>query len=212
MTEKIFWQDCYLHEIETSVATVQGRDVTLSATIFYAFSGGQESDSGTIADLPVEAARKDGLDIVYSLPENHGLMPGQRVTVKIDGARRQQLMRLHFAAEIILELTYRLLPGVLKIGAHISADKARLDFELADNIAQLFPELERLANELVSRDLPIESAFSDEASQKRYWSIDGFARVACGGTHPKSTGEVGRISLKRKNIGKAKERIEISVA
>ena len=39
--------------------------------------------------------------------------------------------------------------------------------------------------------------------------IDGFARVACGGTHIKRTGEVGPIKLKRNNIGKGKERIEI---
>ena len=43
----------------------------------------------------------------------------------------------------------------------------------------------------------------------RYWEIEGFARVPCGGTHLKRTGEVGNIALKRKNIGKGKERIEV---
>jgi Ser-tRNA(Ala) deacylase AlaX len=53
------------------------------------------------------------------------------------------------------------------------------------------------------------SAFSDEAAERRYWEIAGFAQVACGGTHLKSTGEVGKLALKRKNVGKGKERIEI---
>jgi Ser-tRNA(Ala) deacylase AlaX len=35
--------------------------------------------------------------------------------------------------------------------------------------------------------------------------------MACGGTHPRSTAEVGALRLKRKNIGKGKERIEISL-
>ena len=39
--------------------------------------------------------------------------------------------------------------------------------------------------------------------------IEGFSRVSCGGTHVKSTAEVGHITLKRVNVGKGKERIEI---
>ena len=56
------------------------------------------------------------------------------------------------------------------------------------------------------------SAFSDEAAELRYWEIPDLARVACGGTHLKRTGEIGKIELKRKNIGKGKERIEIFAA
>ncbi len=51
----------------------------------------------------------------------------------------------------------------------------------------------------------------DEAAQRRFWKIDGFAEVPCGGTHVKSTVEVGYVSLKRKNIGGGKERIEITL-
>ncbi|MEC4511869.1 alanine-tRNA synthetase second additional domain-containing protein [Klebsiella pneumoniae] len=40
--------------------------------------------------------------------------------------------------------------------------------------------------------------------------MEGFATMACGGTHPKSTGEVGAQKLKRKNTGKGKERIDIT--
>jgi Ser-tRNA(Ala) deacylase AlaX len=68
------------------------------------------------------------------------------------------------------------------------------------------------ANALIAADHPIISAFSDEASERRYWEIEGFGREACGGTHLKRTGEVGAIKLKRDNIGKGKERIEITFA
>ncbi len=48
-----------------------------------------------------------------------------------------------------------------------------------------------------------------ESNEMRYWEIEGFSRVSCGGTQVRSTGEIGSIRPKRNNIGKGKERIEI---
>jgi Ser-tRNA(Ala) deacylase AlaX len=84
MTKKIFWTDPYLTRMETRIATSAGAEVTLEATIFYALSGGQESDAGTIGGRPVLEARKIGADILYRLPEDHGLKLGDPVTVAID--------------------------------------------------------------------------------------------------------------------------------
>ena len=110
----------YLSELETKIASVEGAAVTLEQTIFYAFSGGQESDRGTIGSYPVLTARQEGTQISYELPEGHELSPGDTVLVHIDWERRYRLMRLHFAAELILELMYRKVPHVEKIGAHIA--------------------------------------------------------------------------------------------
>ena len=211
MTGKLFWGDPYRTRLETTVATVAGDEITVAETIFYAFSGGQESDHGTIAGHPVLAARKDGREIFYRLPAEHGLRPGAAVVMTIDGARRHRLMRLHFAAEIVLELACRALPGAAKIGAHIAADKARIDFAWPENVAPLLPALAAAANRIVVADHAIVSAFSDAAAELRYWQIPGFARVPCGGTHLRRTGEVGAVALRRRNVGKGKERIEILV-
>jgi len=64
-------------------------------------------------------------------------------------------------------------------------------------------------NNLIDSNLDIESNFDDEETESRYWKIEGFAKVPCGGTHLKKTSEVGSISLKRNNLGGGKERIEI---
>lgn len=208
---KLFWRDPYQSRIETRIAEASGNEVTLTETIFYAFSGGQESDAGTIGGQRVLNARKDGREILYTLEDVHELNAGDAVIVEIDWARRYRLMRLHLAAEIILELAYQNLPRIEKIGAHIAEDKARIDFAWAENIAKLFPMMQEKAGALIAADHPIVSAFSDEANQRRYWEIAGFARVPCGGTHLKRTGEIGAIALKRVNIGKGKERIEIRV-
>lgn len=212
MTQKLFWQDPYLTRLDTHITRVDGNDVTVAETIFYAFSGGQESDSGTIAGKSVLNARKEGTEIFYTLEEGHGLKPGDTVTMVIDWERRYRLMRLHFAAELVLELAYQNLKGIEKIGAHISTDKARIDFKWPENISATFPLLETAANHIVQKDRVIVSAYSDEADERRFWEVTGFARVPCGGTHLKRTGEVGRIELKRDNIGKGKERIEVYVS
>nr|PLY16957.1 MAG: alanyl-tRNA editing protein [Sedimenticola sp.] len=212
MTNKLFWENPYLTSLETVVKSVVGDLITLRETIFYALSGGQESDAGTICGYPVIDARKTGSDIEYTIPAGHDLKQGDSVRVEIDWERRYRLMRHHFAAELILELVYRELGEVEKIGAHIAPDKARIDFLWPTNISPLFPKLISQARSLIDQDIEIISAFSDESSQRRYWEVPGFARVSCGGTHLKRTGELGEITLKRKNIGKGKERIEVVVA
>jgi len=211
VTRKLFWQDPYRARLETRVASVAGDQVTLEETILYALSGGQESDHGSIGGHPVLEAQKDGREIRYRLDPGHGLEPGDAVAIEIDWPRRYRLMRLHFAAEIVLELVYRSLGPIRKIGAHIAADKARIDFEWSENIAAHLPALAQAAQAIVEADRPITSAYSDEAAERRYWQIADFDPVPCGGTHLKRTGEIGRIELKRRNIGKGKERIEITV-
>lgn len=209
MTIKRFWTEPYLAQLQTEIASVEGDLVTLRETIFYALSGGQESDQGTIGGRPVTEASKRDQTIVYRLPADHGLNPGEVVDVIIDWQRRYRLMRLHFAAEIVLELVYRRLSGVEKVGAHIAADKARIDFAWPEAVTPLLPELARAANDLVAADLPIASDFSDREAGRRYWEIPGFAKVPCGGTHLRRSGEIGPVMLKRRNIGKGKERIEV---
>lgn len=209
MTRKIFWENPYQTELNTRITSINDNRMTVAETIFYAFAGGQESDTGTFNDLSVANAEKAGTEIFYTLPTNHNLLVGDDVLMMIDWKRRYTLMRLHFAAEIILELAYQNLKDISKIGAHIGADKSRIDFLWHENIKSIFPMLEEKASQIIRENHDIISAFSDEPSERRYWEIDGFAKVACGGTHLKTTGEVGKIHLKRKNIGKGKERIEI---
>lgn len=212
MTIKTFWQDPYLTQLDTRIATAAGDEITVERTIFYAESGGQESDRGTIGGKQVTRAEKRGRDIVYEMEPGHGLRPGEAVRMVIDWDRRYRLMRLHFAAEIVLELAYRRLDGVAKTGAHIAPDKARIDFAWGESVAPLLPALQAEAQGIVDADEPIVSAFSDEAGEQRYWEIAAFSRVPCGGTHLRRTGEVGRIALRRRNPGRGRERIEITVS
>jgi alanyl-tRNA synthetase len=211
MTQKVFWSAPYQTKLDTVVTQVVGDRVQVEKTIFFAFSGGQESDSGTLGGHPVLVAEKQGLDIAYTLPPEHNLKVGDQVALRIDWDRRYRLMRLHFAAEMVLQLVYKHRPGIERIGAHISRDKARIDFASEVSLAPLLPTIEQEAAFLTKGGLPIVTAFSDEQAERRYWEVEGFARMACGGTHPRTTAEIGLLKLKRKNTGKGKERIEVTL-
>lgn len=215
MTQKIFWQDPYLTELETTIETVNGNQITVKETIFFAFSGGQESDHGTIAGAKVLGARKAGLQIVYTLAPNHNLHVGDPVKISIDWERRYKLMRLHFAAEVVLELVCQQFPTIKKVGEHIAEDKALIDFVWGESLSLHIAGLQQAAQAIIDSNQKIISAFSDDNSDEnkewRYWKIKEFPEVPCGGVHLKHTGEIGTIRLKRVNPGKGKERIEIYV-
>jgi len=211
MTNKIFWKDPYQTKLKTKVSSVVGNIVTLKDTIFYAMSGGQESDFGSFNGIDVIEAKKKDNEIQYTLPEGHNLKVGDSVEIKIDWERRYKLMRLHFSAEVVLEIINELLQTPTRIGANISPSKARIDFELSESISGLLPQVNSEAKKIFSANSEIISDFSDEAKGRRFWEVKGFSKVPCGGTHLKRTGEVGEIKLKRKNIGKGKERVEISL-
>lgn len=209
--QKIFWKDPYLTELNAIVKSADQDKITLDRTIAYAFSGGQSSDSGTIGGFEISKAVKEEKEIYYIIESPHNLNAGQEVIVSIDWEKRYKIMKLHFTAELILELVNQHYNHPEKIGAHITESKARLDFLWEKNISETFPFLREAAEDLINRDLEIISDFSDKENEKRYWEIKGFSKVACGGTHIKRTGEIGKIKLKRDNIGKGKERIEISL-
>ncbi len=206
---KVFWDNPYQTKLVTTVVSVNVNVVLFAKTIAFSFSGGQESDKAFINNLPILDSSLKGNLIYYTLPEEHGLSIGDTVTMVIDWTRRYRLMRLHFAAELILELVTKKLPDVVKVGAHIAETKARIDFIYDKNISAIFNNILIEYNEIIANDHPIATGFSDVKNQRRYWEIAGFSKVPCGGTHVKSTAEVGEIFLKRVNIGSGRERIEI---
>ncbi|ETO93429.1 alanyl-tRNA editing protein [Legionella oakridgensis] len=205
---KLFWTDPYQRHLITTVLTVDDNRVLFDDTIAFSFSGGQESDRAYINGLAVIHSEMIGNLIYYILPDNHALTPGDTVAMEIDWPRRYRLMRLHFAAELVLELMTQMF-GIKKIGAHIGETKARIDFFYNKNISYIFEHVLAKYNEIILEDKPINTGFSDIKQQRRFWEIHGFSKVACGGTHVKTTSEVGFITLKRSNIGRGKERIEI---
>lgn len=206
--KKVFWENPYQHSLETTVTEVEGNRVLFAETIAYSFAGGQESDKAYINGMPILDSKIEGNVIYYTLADHHGLSVGDKVTMMIDWPRRSSLMRLHFAAELILEVVTQKY-HLEKVGAHIAQGKARIDFKSDSNVSVFFPALLAEYNAIIESDRLIEKGYTDIVNQRRYWKIDGFAQVPCGGTHVHSTKEVGFVTLKRDRPGKGIERIEI---
>ncbi len=205
---KVFWDNPYQSVLSTVVSAVNGAELLFDATIAYSFAGGQENDRAWVNGKEILSSRMDGSLIYYTLPADHGFIVGQAVIMIIDWQRRYRLMRLHFTAELLLELVTQKY-GLEKVGAHIAEHKARIDFKADINISTYFPQLLAEYAAIIAANYPIEKNYSDVATQRRYWKIDGFAQVPCGGTHVQSTAEVGMVTLKRDRPGKGIERIEI---
>ena len=209
--KKTFWENPYLRHLDTQIESVEENVLRLKETIVFACSGGQDSDSGTINGLDILKAEKIGKEIYYTVQSGHGLAVGDKVHLEIDWPKRYKLMKLHFAAELILELVYQNYNHPEKIGANITAEKSRIDIKWDGNITAILPALQKQFQAIVEANLEIESHYSDVENEIRYWEIRGFAKVPCGGTHIKHTGEIGKVKLKRRNIGSGNERIEIEL-
>ncbi len=78
-TRKTFWDDPYQTQLQTQITSVNESQVTVAETIFYAFAGGQERDTGRIGSYPVLDAQKEGPQIHYKLPDDHKLHVGDAV-------------------------------------------------------------------------------------------------------------------------------------
>ena len=219
MTTALFTQDAYLTEAEATVVAVNDRGgIILDRSLFYPTGGGQPGDSGEIIhdDKTVRIAttvKGDGDDIIL-VPEAPVDLPiGVSVLQRIDWDRRFAHMRVHSA----LHLLSVVIPLPVT-GGQISAEKGRLDFDMPDA-----PEdkqaIEDALNELVERDLEITDEWiSDEELAANPGLVKtmsvkppsgrGKVRLVriskndslvdlqpCGGTHVRTTTEIGRLRL-----------------
>ena len=209
-TKKLFRENPYKTECEATVTSMNENRITLDMTVFFAFSGGQASDAGTIGGIPVEEAVVSGDDIIYTLGSSPPFKKGDSVHVKIDKERRKRLMKLHSAAHIVYSVFNKRTGAPKLIGSNVSEGKGRLDYQHPENIKPLLPELEEQTNRFLSQNIPIETHPDPDNTGKWWWVCQDW-KIPCGGTHVRTTKEIGAITLKRKNIGGGKERIEITL-
>jgi alanyl-tRNA synthetase len=212
---KLFWKDPYQTECTATVTNIDGNKVKLDQSIFYAFSGGQESDEGTINNIKVTQAIKEGdkeniIDITYELETPPDFKVGDTVEVKINEEKRAQLRKLHSLAHIAYYFVIEKLGKLKIVGSNITSTKARMDFLYDKPINEVLPEIEKNVNTFLAEDHIITSEEDPTKPDLRWWKCEEWA-MPCGGTHVKSTKEIGTIKLKRKNIGAGKERIEMSL-
>jgi misacylated tRNA(Ala) deacylase len=233
-TDLLFLRDAYLRTFDALVTAVDGpeRRVALDRTAFYATGGGQPHDTGTLAGLPVHEVRKDGDDVWHALGGD-GPLPsvGDTVHGEVDWDRRHRLMRTHTALHVLCGVIWNEW-SVPVTGGNMEPLAARMDFEF-DPLPEGFgPRIEDLVNAELNADRPIEVSFLPRAEaladadlirtkvslipesveEIRVVDIVGLDKQADGGTHVRSTAEVGRIRVvKTESKGKGNKRIRLEV-
>ena len=228
----IFEENAYTKEIETRIKGIdtKNKTVELENTIFYGKSGGQPGDIGKIiaGDQEIEVSdtiKADG-SIKNILENLNGLSKNQNIIARINWDKRYKYMRMHSA----LHLMCVSIPlGVT--GGQIGYDKSRLDFNDPDKEIKK-EELQEKINTLMKEDHEITYEYIDSQILKsqpelvrtmsvkppniegklRFVKIGNVDFQPCGGTHVRSTKEVGKITIgKIENKGRMNRRVNILI-
>ena len=210
-TKKLFWENPYQKECTARVVDINHDKIVLDQSVFYAESGGQESDSGTIGDYEVIKAEKQEDIIIYTLNRPYAGNVGDEVKVKIDWEKRYNIMKLHSVQHIVAEYVMQKYENVKDCGSAVSSSKARIDFA-GIKFAEILQDIENNVHVFLQTNKLIETYFDPNDAKMRLWRMADFATMNCAGTHVKNTSEIGKIKLKRKSGGANRDRIEIYLA
>lgn len=229
MTDELFRKDAYLKECDARVTAIEGQAVVVDRTVFYPLGGGQPGDTGSMSWASgnaqvLDTRYGDSGRILHVLADDSPVPPvGESVHLALDWDRRYRHMRMHTAMH--------LLGAVLKYGVtggNISVDKSRLDFDMDTTVDK--EAVGAALQALVAEDHPISCRWISDAEldanpdlvrtmsvqpprgkgKVRLLEIEGVDLQPCGGTHLKSTVEVGRVRIgKVEKKGRRNRRVNI---
>ncbi len=228
MTERLYYSDSFLHEFEARTVAVRCDAVTLDRSAFYPTSGGQVFDTGWLevngSRLRVKQVTEDEQtgDVLHVMESAHGLLAGAFVRGLIDAERRHDHMQQH-TGQHVLSAAFEKLYGFSTISFHMGEESCTIDLATSAATAKQLEAAETLANQVIAEDRAVEIRFAtpDEARTRgvrkippaerdtlRLIDVRDFDLNACGGTHVRSTGQIGCILLRKAEKVKQGVRVE----
>lgn len=235
--KRLFKEDVYLREATSKITSVISRDdktfVTLDQTIFFPTGGGQSCDGGKLGDFDVVDVFEEGEDIFHRIvgEEALNLNTGDEVKLSIDWDRRFDNMQRHCGEHILSGVFYQLYGGVNR-GFHMGEDYMTIDISLEENPEfdkiswEMAKEAELRANMVIWENLPVITrhfdskaeaaelplrkalAFNEDITIVCVGNVDNPADcVACCGTHPSTSGQVGMVKIYKVESNKGMFRI-----
>jgi misacylated tRNA(Ala) deacylase len=233
-SDLLYLHDAYLRAADAVVTAVDGDRAALDRTVFYATGGGQPHDNGVLrwdgGEAAVVDVRKDG-DAVWHTVSGAVPAVGTAVAGALDWDRRHRLMRTHSALHVLCGVIWHEW-GVPVTGGNMEPLTARMDFELDPTPEGFGPRVEELVAAEIAADRPIEVSFlprseavlddalirtkvslvPESVTEIRVVDIVGLDKQADGGTHVRSTAEIGRVRVvKTESKGKGNKRVRIEV-
>jgi len=220
-SKKIYQENSYLRTLEAEVLSCNKKDdlyeIILDKTIFYPhMSGGQPKDEGTINGLKVFNVIEDQDEIIHVVNEP---LNGT-VSLEIDFETRFDYMQQH-TGQHILSYVFATLYNGKTVGFHLSSDYTTIDLDISLT-NEMIEKVELCSNQIIydNNKITFQTLPYDEALKLnirktppklpflRIMEIEGSDIIACGGTHVKSTGEVGIIKIVKVEKHKTGVRVE----
>ena len=235
-TIKLYNDNVYLSECTATVTDVTEKGVILDRTIFFPEGGGQSSDIGALINssdentYPVTHASESGDAIIHEI-SNHNLQVGDKVICRINWPHRFDNMQRHCGEHLLSGAMYKLFGGVNR-GFHMGEHFMTADINLEKDPSftevtwEMAMEAEELVNSHIWQDLPVkaeEFSTGEEAAKvplRKELAVDEDVRVvtignddviadcvACCGTHPTSTAQIGLLKIYKVEKNKGMFRI-----
>ncbi len=221
MTERLYYDDAYLWTFDAEVTACRpGKekntwDISLNRSAFYPTSGGQPFDTGVLCfaggEVRVSDVEADPEGEVWHRTDRE-IPAGTQVHGKIDVPRRLDHMEQHGGEHMLAGALWEKLGGTT-IGLHLGHEDSSIDVSLPEGRTHLTEEeiilLEDTVNARIRMDAPIRCWFPEKeelerlplrkpptvSEHVRIVAMGDFEMVACGGTHPASTGRIGQIKI-----------------
>ena len=230
MTERLYYTDSFLHQFEARVVAVSGDTVTLDRSAFYPTSGGQVFDtgwlevSGSVRVRVKEVTENEQTGEVLHIVESGAqtLSPGSVVRGTIDSERRLDHVQQH-SGQHVLSAAFEKLYGFATVSFHMGEESCTIDLATDTVTAKQLEAAEVLANQVIAEDRSVEIRFATveeartlgvrkipptEREKLRLIDVRDFDLNACGGTHVRSTGQIGGILLRKTEKVKQGVRVE----
>lgn len=230
MTERLYYRDSFLFDFDARVVESvehSGRyGIVLDRTAFYPTSGGQVHDTGKLVlngrgEITVsEVADEEHGRILHFTSEP--VAPGTSVRGRIDVTRRRDHIQQHSGQHVLSAAFIRLF-NMPTVSFHMGEESCTIDLETSSLSPAQAEQAERLANEVIFEDRPVAVMFvpleearrlglrklpPKQTGDLRLIDINNFDLTACGGTHVRSTGQVGAILLRKPEKAKQGVRVE----
>lgn len=219
-THRLYYTDAYRTTFTSAVIdrSADGTRVYLDETAFYPTSGGQPFDLGTLGGVAVTDVIDEGERIAHVLASPLA-SDAARVDGAVDWMRRFDHMQQH-TGQHLLSAVFEDLFGFATLSVHFGPDYATLDLDAPSVSRKQLVNAEVRANAVVAEARPVVVTFEDAASAAglrkvsdrsgtlRIVSIEGVDRSACGGTHVRSTAEIGTVLVRSVEKMKKSTRVE----
>lgn len=225
MTVKHYNTNAYIKEFQAKVVALvdrtEGNAIVLDATYFYPEGGGQPCDLGMIDGVKIKDVIIED-DIIYHITDAsiHHLTVDQSIDCTIDFDRRFAFMQQHTGQHILSSCAEKLFDANT-IGFHMGEDYVTVDLDKKLSNEDV-DAIENMANAIIFANKAVMAHYptSEELAKMplrkqpkvteniRVIEVDGIDFSPCGGTHTKTTAEVGLLKVKRIETYKAGIRIE----